>query len=289
MRWAPSTAVIWPAETACSTAGLTARTASEPFSASSSCPSTNAHSQETSWPRRRAASRSSLCVSAADYHATFGPSLDADRPLGHAVDLFFANGGQSAVVVRAAGPASEHLVPADGSGGLHALASSGVTVLALPGLTAEHPAQVRAALAWCAAYRAVLLLDLPAGPWTSATATLLSDVGEHAGRAAAYHPWVVTGGVGIPPSGAVAGVVARTDRERGVWKAPAGVALHGVDGLVERVGDGLTDELTRLGVNPLREFPGRVRVVWGARTLAAAHAVEPGSATSMCGGSPTTC
>ena len=42
---------------------------------------------------------------AADYHATFGPSLDADRPLGHAVDLFFANGGRSAVVVRAGGPA----------------------------------------------------------------------------------------------------------------------------------------------------------------------------------------
>ena len=51
----------------------------------------------------------------ADYHATFGPSLDASRPLGHAVEHFFANGGRSAVVVRAAGATPEALVPEDGA------------------------------------------------------------------------------------------------------------------------------------------------------------------------------
>ncbi len=216
-------------------------------------------------------------TSAAEYHATFGPSLDGDRPLGHAMDLFFANGGTSAVVVRADGPAPEQLVPAQGPGGVHALDGSGVTVLALPGLTAAHSDQVRAALARCAAYGAVLVLDLPLGPWGSETEAVLQQVSEHRERAAAYHPWVVSGGVSVPPSGAVAGVIARTDAGRGVWKAPAGVELHGLDELVEALGSQETDRLTQAGVNALREFPGRGRRVWGARTLAGAQTAEPAS------------
>lgn len=216
-----------------------------------------------------------VVTSAEHYHATFGPSLDAARPLGHAVGLFFANGGRSAVVVRTAGPAPEQLVPAQAPGGIHALVGSGVTVLAVPGLTAAHLDQVRVTLAFCAATGAVLLLDLPAGPWTSATEAAAGQVGAHRERAAAYHPWVLTGGVCVPPSGAIAGVIARSDAERGVWKAPAGVALQAVDGFAESVGARQSERLTGLGVNPLREFPGRGRLVWGARTLAAAQTTEP--------------
>jgi uncharacterized protein len=214
-------------------------------------------------------------TSAADFHATFGPSLGADRPLGHAVDLFFANGGASAVVVRAAGPAPEQLVPGDGPGGVHALDGSDVTVLVLPGLTAAHHAQVSVALSRCAAYGAVLLLDLPPGPWGPETEAAVQQVGDHRERAAAFHPWVVTGGVTVPPSGAVAGVVARTDAERGVWKAPAGVELRGVGGLVETLDARETDRLAQAGVNVLRELPGRGRLVWGARTVAGAQSAEP--------------
>ncbi|WP_289017249.1 phage tail sheath subtilisin-like domain-containing protein [uncultured Ornithinimicrobium sp.] len=214
-------------------------------------------------------------TSAADYHATFGPSLDADRPLGHAVDLFFANGGTSAVVVRSAGPTPEQLVPEQGPGGVHALDGSGVTVLVVPGLTAAHPDQVRVALGWCAAYRAVLLLDLPPGPWGPAQEAALGAVTDHAERATAYHPWGVVDGVTVPPSGAVAGVVARTDAERGVWKAPAGVELRGVDGFAETLADEDVDRLVQAGVNPLRELPGRGRVVWGARTVAGGRSADP--------------
>ncbi|WP_158288630.1 phage tail sheath family protein [Ornithinimicrobium flavum] len=216
-----------------------------------------------------------VVTSAAEYHATFGPSLDADRPLGHAVDLFFANGGAHAVVVRAAGSAPEELVPAQGPGGVHALDGRGVTVLAVPGLTAAHPDQVRVALSWCASYRAVLLLDLPPGPWTPATEAAIAQVGDHRERAATYHPWVVVGGASVPPSGAVAGVIARTDAARGVWKAPAGVEVRGIESLAEAVDAREGDRLTQLGVNPLREFSGRGRQVWGARTLAAAQTNDP--------------
>lgn len=214
-------------------------------------------------------------TSATEHHAIFGPSLGADQPLGHAIDLFFANGGTSAIVVRAAGPAPEQLVPVDAASGLHALEDSGVTVLSIPGLTAAHHQQVSAALTFCALHRSVLLLDLPAGPFDAVTRATVQQTGPYRERAAAYHPWLTVGGVAVPPSGAVAGAIARTDAERGVWKSPANVALHGIDGFTEALGEEASELLTQDGVNALREFPGRGRLVWGARTLAGSQGIEP--------------
>jgi uncharacterized protein len=74
----------------------------------------------------------------------------------------------------------------------------------------------------------------------------------------------------IPPSGTVAGIFARTDLNRGVWKAPAGLEtiLNGVTGVVDR--GRMTDQrqgiLNPKGVNCLRSFPGIGTVVFGART-----------------------
>ena len=70
------------------------------------------------------------------------------------------------------------------------------------------------------------------------------------------------------PCGAVAGVIARTDAARGVWKAPAGqeAALVGVRGLAANLTDGENGQLNPLGVNCLRSFPVTGNVVWGART-----------------------
>lgn len=106
-------------------------------------------------------------ATAADYHDTFGPSLDAARPLGHSVDLFFANGGRNAIVVRSPGATAEELVPPDGTEHADALGGTGVTVLVVPGLLTGHTVQVWRALSRCAAYGAVLLLDPPAGEWLS--------------------------------------------------------------------------------------------------------------------------
>ena len=71
------------------------------------------------------------------------------------------------------------------------------------------------------------------------------------------------------PCGAVAGVMARTDTQRGVWKAPAGrdAALNGVVELTVTLTDDENGQLNPLAVNCLRSFPGVGRVVWGARTL----------------------
>lgn len=71
------------------------------------------------------------------------------------------------------------------------------------------------------------------------------------------------------PCGAVAGVFARTDAQRGVWKAPAGqdATLKGVDSLTVPLTDNENGVLNQLGINCLRAFPVYGRLVWGSRTL----------------------
>jgi phage tail sheath protein FI len=71
------------------------------------------------------------------------------------------------------------------------------------------------------------------------------------------------------PCGMIAGIMARTDTQRGVWKAPAGLdaSLNGVQGLQVNLNDLENGQLNQLGINCLRSFPVNGRVVWGARTL----------------------
>lgn len=96
--------------------------------------------------------------------------------------------------------------------------------------------------------------------------------------AALYFPWVevpdpyskVSGAKRLaPPSGMIAGLYARTDNTRGVWKAPAGTeaTLAGAVGVSAQVTDGDQDALNPIGVNCVRQFPSSGIVVWGARTL----------------------
>jgi uncharacterized protein len=71
------------------------------------------------------------------------------------------------------------------------------------------------------------------------------------------------------PCGVVAGIFARTDTQRGVWKAPAGLdaTLVGVPQISVNLTDNENGELNPLGINCLRAFPVSGRVVWGSRTL----------------------
>ena len=76
------------------------------------------------------------------------------------------------------------------------------------------------------------------------------------------------------PCGVIAGVMARTDSQRGVWKAPAGLdaSLSGVAGLQLDMTDAENGLLNPLGINCLRTFPVHGRVVWGSRTMRGADA-----------------
>lgn len=77
----------------------------------------------------------------------------------------------------------------------------------------------------------------------------------------------------LPPSGAMAGIYARVDRERGVWKAPANAAVSGVIGPAVKItneeqGNLNIDPTAGKSINAIRSFTGRGTLVWGARTLA---------------------
>ena len=71
------------------------------------------------------------------------------------------------------------------------------------------------------------------------------------------------------PCGVVSGIFARTDANRGVWKAPAGIEakMTGVRSLTHKSTDGENGQLNPLGINCLRNFPVIGNVVWGSRTL----------------------
>src|SRR5207344_3370093 len=73
----------------------------------------------------------------------------------------------------------------------------------------------------------------------------------------------------FPPCGFVAGIFARTDANRGVWKAPAGTeaSLNGAAGLAITMSDAENGQLNPHAVNCLRTLPVYGSVVWGARTM----------------------
>jgi len=135
----------------------------------------------------------------------------------------------------------------------------------------------------CEDKRMLLIVDSPP-EWTSieqARAGLPAYDAVRSDHAALYFPHItmtdpLTGQLRtFPPSGAVAGLMARTDAERGVWKAPAGTdtRLTGVRSMSVKMSDAENGLLNPLGVNCLRTFPVVGPVIWGARTLLGADAL----------------
>jgi uncharacterized protein len=141
----------------------------------------------------------------------------------------------------------------------------------------DNASLVPAAAQFCEEHRAMLLLDPPTS-WANkdAAKSKLDDLGTRSANAAVFFPRLsqpdpLRDGQfsTFAPCGAVAGVFARTDTNRGVWKAPAGLeaTLVGVPKLSVSLTDPENGELNPLGVNCLRAMPAAGRVVWGARTL----------------------
>jgi len=77
------------------------------------------------------------------------------------------------------------------------------------------------------------------------------------------------------PAGAVAGIFARTDASRGVWKAPAGTGatVTGLVGLTAKLTDATNGIANLQGINCFRDFPPGGTVLWGSRTLRGAQAL----------------
>jgi phage tail sheath protein FI len=151
-------------------------------------------------------------------------------------------------------------------------------ILVIPDDLGSDDAVISEALAYCQQRRAMLIVDLPANvnsltaaqAWIKNPATPKNDNGAaYFPRALfpdaqqAYRPRV------MPVAGAIAGLYARTDASRGVWKAPAGTAANLVGPTSVNVG--LTDmengTINPLGLNAVRSLPIYGFVSWGARTL----------------------
>jgi hypothetical protein len=141
---------------------------------------------------------------------------------------------------------------------------------------------VSQAATYCKKRRAMLIVDPPAAWTTKKTAKdqfidpNTDVVGTRSNYAALFFPRLKQPNPlrdnqveEFAPCGAVAGIFARTDAQRGVWKAPAGqdATLAGVPQLSVSLTDDENGELNPLGINCLRAFPVVGRVVWGSRTL----------------------
>jgi hypothetical protein len=146
------------------------------------------------------------------------------------------------------------------------------------------------AAGFCEKHRAMLIIDPPT-KWSRVDHTVATDLrnnpakaltddlgitGTKARNAALYYPRLLesdpTRGdqvFAFPPSGAAAGIMSRTDAQRGVWKAPAGLdaGITGIRGLDVVLSDAENGLLNPVGINCLRTFPVTGSVVWGSRTL----------------------
>jgi Bacteriophage tail sheath protein len=139
------------------------------------------------------------------------------------------------------------------------------------------------ALTFCEEHRAVLIIDIPKDRNT--VQEMLDWIDDNANyrhpNSAVYFPRVRVADPldefrlrPIGAGGTVAGIYARTDATRGVWKAPAGLeaSLRGVSELDYKLDDPANGTLNPLAVNAIRVFPIHGQVVWGARTLDGADA-----------------
>jgi phage tail sheath protein FI len=241
-----------------------------------------------------------------EFAESFG-GLWQPGPMSYAVRQFFENGGRDGVVVRVvagmgavaagpevpdAGPVSdaEILGEAASRTGLFALDADGFALLSIPPPEWNREVSLStwaAAAAFCYERRAMLLVDAPAA-WSADPAAAVATAGagmrelaqaigdRAAANAAVYFPRLrsadpLAGNAlcELAPCGAVAGVFARTDAARGVWKAPAGTGarLTGAVGPALDLSDVELARLNTASLNCLRSVPRAGTVVWGARTM----------------------
>jgi phage tail sheath protein FI len=244
----------------------------------------------------------SLVTSFVDYERTFGGfepllfegnSNPVPSYMAYAVRGFFENGGRRLYVARVYKPVSRGAAPSGsipdaaayqgkaspGSAGtgLAALAEvPEIELVAVPGGSALPEgaviAQVLIDHAEALRYR-FAVLDSPPGTGIEEIRTWRKRF--DAKSAGIYYPWLTIDDpasghpISVPASGHVAGIYARVDQNRGVWKAPANEPVEGILGL-ESTGNRAQQEiLNPEAINVIRDFGAKGNLLWGARTLSA--------------------
>jgi phage tail sheath protein FI len=218
----------------------------------------------------------------------FAPKATVGNDLSNAVYLYFLNGGSRCWIVNIG---TDKTIGGDGKGVDSLSVIDDVALVAAPGMT--DGASYDALLTHAETMQdRVAILD---GPEKAAKVERLIRVAEDAtagdegktadsglraraskrGYGAYYFPWIKTRDpfnptelIAVPPSGAVAGICARTDAQRGVHKAPANETVRGALGLSQMISKNDQEQLNPNGVNCLRMFSREGVLVYGARTLA---------------------
>jgi phage tail sheath protein FI len=170
----------------------------------------------------------------------------------------------------------------DYEAGLRQLAQvEDISIVAAPGSSAyaEHPGIQGALVSHAERRRAYRIAVLDTKPGIIGSEARAEKARIDSSYAALYYPWVVVANplarpgdesipreIALPPSGFVTGIYARSDVNRGVFKAPANEVVRGALRYDVDVNFAQQEVLNPLGVNCLRFFPGRGNRVWGART-----------------------
>ena len=202
----------------------------------------------------------------------------------HAAKGFFEEGGRRLYVARVRSPSAKAKESIkDWQGALDRLAAlKDVAIVAAPGATergrlAESiQSRLIAHAEAVGAYR-FAVLDIPQGKTPSEAIAYLRNFDSK--NAAFYYPWIkvpnpsakpadppASQSLLLPPSGLIGGIYARSDIERGVFKAPANEVVRNAAGFERQITQAEQDTLNPAGVNCLRFFAGRGNRVWGART-----------------------
>jgi phage tail sheath protein FI len=228
-------------------------------------------------------------ASATDTTATLigFPSSGASKPVPN-VAAYSPSSGGPILAQAAGGNGSDGTAPGaldivgdpDANTGIYALTHVDLfNLLVLPDdIAANTPTVMSTAMSYCEDRRAFLIVDLPTSVSSRQGAQdWISDPGTpKSANAAAYFPRldIPDPMQGYRPramasGGTIAGLFARIDASRGVWKAPAGTeaSLRGPTGVDVPLNDLEQGTLNPLGLNATRALPVYGNVVWGARTL----------------------
>ncbi len=207
-----------------------------------------------------------LFASAAEAAAAY--PLASHCALGHALHLFFANGGRSAWVVPVGTIDAEAV----------AAALADLPPTADIALTAAPDAATLPVIHYAAVMRVLLddarrlrrfaIIDAPLA--ANAADVLRLRGGLESSFGALYWPALSCNqcdGGRTPPSGAVCGAYARSDRERGVFRSGSNLPLLEVGALAVQASPSEIADLDAAGINAIRALPGKGVRLWGARTL----------------------
>ena len=221
-----------------------------------------------------------------DFTMKFGYYTEETPFMAPAVSSFFLNGGQKAYIVKVSDDTDASLIGVDNGEndrtGLQSfLDLDTISMLVAPGITV--PAVMKAMIRHCESLKdRIVIFD------TAENMTSVNDLIDHSSYAVSddgfsvlYTPWyqskvayvdtdnrIQSKEIFIPPSGALAGLYAKMDREKGVHHNIGNAEIEGALALKVNYNSAEQSILNPKRINCIRMFPTKGIVVWGARTTA---------------------